>query len=300
MREQGAGGAHQGGRVPQVLRHQGGVRQPAGGAEGSREGRRAECSQGGSNFASSVFASYMLRFILDSGLYIDDNNIFFFVLPLGARWSAQENKIMIERTRSRRHRSDFPVSCPASPGGQLADRWRRVLQEVRRSSGGLVNRMVVQQGVLPISALQVEPQPGVQDLCGKQDCNPCKAGTTRRMSGHRQALVPLRPLAQEGDRQRLDRAVPGGPHGASRAPTTCPATSLRSAGAPVQASRAAASTPPPSAGAPDRWTPRTQGTSGTPDTPVTAGRPGTPGTACWSRTGQVKGRSTGATPGGKR
>ena len=78
--------------------------------------------------------------------------------------------------------------CPASPGGRLAERWRRVLEEVRRSSGGLVRGTVVEQGGLPISALLVDPQPGEQDLCGKQDCNPCEAGTTRRMSCHRQTL----------------------------------------------------------------------------------------------------------------
>jgi hypothetical protein len=84
--------------------------------------------------------------------------------------------------------SDFPIFCPASPGGRLAERWRRVAEEVRASSGGLVRATVVEQPGMPLSALLVDSMPGETDLCAKPDCNPCRSGTTRRQSCHRSSL----------------------------------------------------------------------------------------------------------------
>ena len=37
----------------------------------------------------------MPEFIIDSGLYVDDNNLFFYILPLGTRWSDEEGKMVI-------------------------------------------------------------------------------------------------------------------------------------------------------------------------------------------------------------
>jgi hypothetical protein len=85
-------------------------------------------------------------------------------------------------------KSDFPLFCPASPGSRLAERWRRVAEEVRVSSGGLVRATVVEQAGVPLSALLVDPLPGGQDLCEEADCNPCRTGTTRRLSCHRSNL----------------------------------------------------------------------------------------------------------------
>ena len=31
---------------------------------------------------------------------------------------------------------DFPIFCPISPGGRLADKWRRIVEDVRASTGG--------------------------------------------------------------------------------------------------------------------------------------------------------------------
>jgi hypothetical protein len=81
--------------------------------------------------------------------------------------------------------SDFPIFCPMSPGGRLAESWRRVAEEVRASSGGLVRATIVEQPGMPLSALLVNNQPGEKDLCDKPDCNPCRSGTTRRQSCHR-------------------------------------------------------------------------------------------------------------------
>jgi hypothetical protein len=81
--------------------------------------------------------------------------------------------------------SDFPIFCPMSPGGRLAERWRRVAEEVRTSSGGLVRATIVEQPGMPISALLVNNQPGEPDQCSEPDCNPCQSGTTRRLSCHR-------------------------------------------------------------------------------------------------------------------
>ena len=65
--------------------------------------------------------------------------------------------------------SDFPLFCPASPGGRLAECWRKVAEEVRVSSGGLVRATVVEQPGVRLSALLVDNLPGEQDLCNKTE-----------------------------------------------------------------------------------------------------------------------------------
>ena len=50
---------------------------------------------------------------------------------------------------------------------------------------GLVKATVVEQPGVKVSALLVDSLPGEEDTCGKQDCNPCKSGNTRRRSCHR-------------------------------------------------------------------------------------------------------------------
>ena len=84
--------------------------------------------------------------------------------------------------------SDFPLFCPASPGGRLAERWRKVADQVRESSSGLVRATVVEQPGVKLSALLVDNLPGEQDCCSKPDCNPCRSGATKRLSCHRKTL----------------------------------------------------------------------------------------------------------------
>ena len=83
--------------------------------------------------------------------------------------------------------NDFTVFCPMSPGGRLAAMWRGVMEEVRRSSGGRVKGYVAEQLGIPLSALLYTSQPGETDDCGKVDCNPCRRGTTCRLSCRRVA-----------------------------------------------------------------------------------------------------------------
>jgi hypothetical protein len=83
--------------------------------------------------------------------------------------------------------NDFPIFCPMSPGGKLAARWRKTLEQVRVSSGGRVRGYVAEQSGVPLSALLYSSQPGEQDSCGQADCNPCARGTTRRLSCRRVA-----------------------------------------------------------------------------------------------------------------
>ena len=85
-------------------------------------------------------------------------------------------------------KNDFPIFCPITPGGRLAERWKRVVEEVRQNSGGKLKPTVIEQTGLPISALLVDPMQGEQDFCGKDDCNPCKSGTSRHMSCRRSGL----------------------------------------------------------------------------------------------------------------
>ena len=78
--------------------------------------------------------------------------------------------------------NDFSLFCPASPGGQLAAKWKKVVEEIRESSGGLIRGYVAEKSGIPLSALLFNNQPWEKDHCGKDDCNPCKSGTTKRLS----------------------------------------------------------------------------------------------------------------------
>ena len=78
--------------------------------------------------------------------------------------------------------NDFSLFCPASPGGQLAAKWKKVVDEVRESSGGLIRGYVAEKSGIPLSALLYNNQLWEKDHCGKEDCNPCRSGTTKRLS----------------------------------------------------------------------------------------------------------------------
>ena len=45
----------------------------------------------------------------------------------------------------------------------MAEKWKRVAEEVRISSGGKVRAAVIEQSGLPISALLVDPTHGEKD-----------------------------------------------------------------------------------------------------------------------------------------
>ena len=81
--------------------------------------------------------------------------------------------------------NDFPIFCPSSPGSRLAKEWRRELEEIKESSGGLIRGYVAEQSGTPLSAILFDNQIGESDKCGKQECNPCENGTTRRLSCRR-------------------------------------------------------------------------------------------------------------------
>ena len=109
-------------------------------------------------------------------------------------WRKEERKKKKEQKKAGWYKqaggkvNDFPIFCPISPGGRLAEKWRRVAEEVRVSSGGKVRPAVIEQSGLPISALLVDPTQGEEDFCGRADCNPCQTGTTRRMSCKRSGV----------------------------------------------------------------------------------------------------------------
>ena len=78
--------------------------------------------------------------------------------------------------------NDFALFCPASPGSRLATKWKKELEEVKESSGGLVKGYVAEKSGTPLSALLINNQLGELDNCGKDDCNPCVSGTTKQLS----------------------------------------------------------------------------------------------------------------------
>ena len=92
--------------------------------------------------------------------------------------------------------NDFPIFCPMTRGGRLAEKWRKVAEDMKLNSGGRIRPAVVEQSGLPISALLVGSTQGEQDFCGKVYCNPCQTGTTKRMSCHRSGVGGIHPLLQ--------------------------------------------------------------------------------------------------------
>ena len=83
--------------------------------------------------------------------------------------------------------ADFPVFCPMTPGGKLAAKWKKVVEDVRMSIGGEVRRKVVEQGGLPLHSMMVKPLPRWEDSCDKVYCQPCQSGQTHQ-SCHQGAL----------------------------------------------------------------------------------------------------------------
>ena len=69
-----------------------------------------------------------------------------------------------------------------SPGGRLASKWKKVLAECRASSGGLVRGYVAEQSGISLGSLLYSSQPGEKDSCSQEDCNPCKTGTSKKLS----------------------------------------------------------------------------------------------------------------------
>ena len=103
-------------------------------------------------------------------------------------WRREERLMEKERKKEKWYKklggttNDFTIFCPMSPGGRLAAKWRGVVEETRKTSGGRVRGYVAEQSGIPLSALLYSSQPGEQDFCGKDDCNPCEQGTSKKMN----------------------------------------------------------------------------------------------------------------------
>ena len=78
--------------------------------------------------------------------------------------------------------NDFALFCPASPGSKLAAKWKKELEDVKASSGGLIRGYVAEKSGIPLSSLLFNNQLGESNNCGKADCNPCVRGTTKHLS----------------------------------------------------------------------------------------------------------------------
>ena len=49
--------------------------------------------------AKTATISLMSEFLIDSGLYVDDYNMAYFVLPAGTRWDEEEKKMIIHEEK---------------------------------------------------------------------------------------------------------------------------------------------------------------------------------------------------------
>ena len=56
-----------------------------------------------------------------------------------------------------------PIFCPITPDGRLAERWRKLDEDVRVCTTGEVNAKVVEQGGIPIQAILNKPPPDNDD-----------------------------------------------------------------------------------------------------------------------------------------
>jgi hypothetical protein len=106
-------------------------------------------------------------------------------------WKKEERKLEKERKKINWFRSNrgqkyhFPIFCPITPGGRLAERWRKVVMDVGVGTNGEVNAKVVEQGGIPIQAiLNKPPTDNDDDECSKEDCLPCTSGQTKLKSCH--------------------------------------------------------------------------------------------------------------------
>ena len=106
-------------------------------------------------------------------------------------WMRMERNKTKERNKSRWHRrlggqiNDFAIFCPMSPGSRLAGKWKEVVDQRRSNFGGLIRGCVAEQTGFPLGSLLYSSQPGEVDSCNKEDCNPCRRGTSRKLSCRR-------------------------------------------------------------------------------------------------------------------
>ena len=108
-------------------------------------------------------------------------------------WRKEERSLDKERKKAGWFKtggevSDFPIFCPMTPGGRLAAKWRKVVEESRITSSGDVRAKVVEQGGVPLHAILVKPLPRSDDTCTKRDCQPCQGEQTRHLSCHKGTL----------------------------------------------------------------------------------------------------------------
>ena len=104
----------------------------------------------------------------------------------GEEQGEAEEKEQVVREARRSDQRLHPF-LPHVTWGRLAVRWRKVLEEMRASSGGLVRGYVAEQSGVPLGSLLYSSQPGEVDSCGQVDCNPCRRGTSRKLSCRRVA-----------------------------------------------------------------------------------------------------------------
>ena len=62
-----------------------------------------------------------------------------------------------------RHNHHFPIFCPIIPGGRLAEKWRKVVEDVWVCTNGKVNAKVIEQGGIFIQAILNKPPPDADD-----------------------------------------------------------------------------------------------------------------------------------------
>ena len=112
------------------------------------------------------------------------------------RWTEQAPGQCTEKTVGRKKREDWErkerklggIFCPITPGGRLAEKWRKIAEDVKVCTNGNVRAKIVEQGGIQLQAILNKPPPEDTDTCPKEDCLPCKSGQTKQKSCHRAAV----------------------------------------------------------------------------------------------------------------
>ena len=79
---------------------------------------------------------------------------------------------------------DIPIFCPAIPNGELVKAWRRIAEEIKKESKGLVRPKIVERGGISLKSKIVKNSPKNTTTCDKKDCPVCLSGNGASMNCH--------------------------------------------------------------------------------------------------------------------
>ena len=74
---------------------------------------------------------------------------------------------------------DFPIFCPFTPGSILLEKWKRVAEDVRKSSKNKVKPKIIELGGTTLRSLLCKSAPKEEEQCEAEDCNVCTSNNSK-------------------------------------------------------------------------------------------------------------------------